>query len=75
MTEPSVKKARVLIVDDGVANIARLTSIAGRIGYDTIKSLTCWANQSLKKSGGQLSPNFSWHDRGSCSVAVTSGGA
>jgi hypothetical protein len=32
-------------------------------------------NQSHKKSCGWLSPSFPQHDRGSCSIAVTSGAA
>lgn len=40
VTESSLKKARILIVDDCVANIALLANILSRIGYDTIKSLT-----------------------------------
>lgn len=40
MTESSLKKARILIVDDGVANIALLTNILGRIGYHAIKGVT-----------------------------------
>ena len=40
MTDAGLKKARILIVDDDVSNVALLTNILGRIGYDTIKSLT-----------------------------------
>jgi len=40
MTDAGLKKARILIVDDGVANISLLTNILGRIGYHTIKSVT-----------------------------------
>src|SRR2546423_3742572 len=40
MTDSSLKEARILIVDDQVANTALLENILGRIGYTNLHSLT-----------------------------------
>ncbi|MDP9099997.1 MAG: response regulator [Verrucomicrobiota bacterium] len=40
MTDSSLKQARILIVDDQVANTALLENILGRIGYTNLHSIT-----------------------------------
>jgi CheY-like chemotaxis protein len=40
MIESSLKEARILIVDDRVANVALLSNILARIGYSAIRSTT-----------------------------------